>query len=136
MEAARDSRRGDGRRLRRALLADDVARARRRLTKPTVTTGVGSALALVVSSHADARGCQRSLPGNTEPTLWADHTRRQKTMALLQSLARGLVLVVLMSIALGLLAEVSKWVPDLTLEVARRGGPTRQPSSAITKDFC
>ncbi len=57
-------------------------------------------------------------------------------MALLQSLARGLVLVVLMSIALGLLAEVSKWVPDLTLEAARRGGPTRQPSSAITKDFC
>ncbi len=44
-------------------------------------------------------------------------------MALLQSLARGLVLVVLMSIALGLLAEVSKWVPDLTLEAA----PTLTP---------
>jgi len=73
-------------------------------------------------------------------------------MALLQSLARGLVLAVLMSIALGLLAEVSKWVPDLTLEAARRGGrsrvrldepatdpaqrETQQPSSAVTKGFC
>lgn len=73
-------------------------------------------------------------------------------MALLSSLVRGLGLAVFMLIALGLLAEVSKWAPDLTLEAARRGErsgvrldetapdptqrATQQRSSAVVKGSC
>ncbi len=43
-------------------------------------------------------------------------------MAFLSSLVRGLILLMFMSIAVGLLAEVSKGAPDLALEAARRSG--------------
>jgi hypothetical protein len=71
-------------------------------------------------------------------------------MAFSQSLARGLVLAALVSVAFGLLAEVSKRAPDLTLD--RRGGrrdgrldeaetgtaewATPQPWSTGTQDSC
>lgn len=40
-------------------------------------------------------------------------------MAFLQWLVRGLVLLIFTATALVLLAEVSKWAPDPTLEAAR-----------------